>query len=212
MWDLAVPHDVHPKPGKNWPFLQFRFNFGHNKAKGFAVPLFPARLNPQRASHKAKGLSHKIPSLRSAISDLYFVLRCECTMIFFPIIILWNLLADLIHCRAETALYTFCLFMAPTILHLFQAYLLLAYLLGYACTSTKHVLPFTIQSSMGQIILVRAKTFYIVHVTASLNTKGRWDLKMVTTMKRIFLIGKQERLSENHQWWKQNSENIAWVL
>lgn len=110
MWDLAVPHDVHPKPGKNWPFLQFRFNFGHNKAKGFAVPLFPARLNPQRASHKAKGLSHKIPSLRSAISDLYFVLRCECTMIFFPIIILWNLLADLIHCRAETALYTFCLF------------------------------------------------------------------------------------------------------
>lgn len=51
---------------------KFHFDFGHSKAAGFSVPLFPAWLNLQRASHKVQGLSHKTPSLGNARPSLYF--------------------------------------------------------------------------------------------------------------------------------------------
>lgn len=100
-------------------YTKFHFDFGHNKATGFSVPLFPAQLNLQRASHKAKVLSHKTPCLRSARPGLYFNVSYEHTMVFFPIIVLWNLLADLNHGKAETELF-FSFFMALIVLHLFQ--------------------------------------------------------------------------------------------
>lgn len=74
-------------------FTKFHFDFGHNKLRGLSVPLFPAQLHLQRASHKAKCLSHKTPSLRSARPGLHFNARYEQNMVFLPVIILWNLLS-----------------------------------------------------------------------------------------------------------------------
>lgn len=47
----------------------------------------------------------------------------------------------------------------------------------------------TLQSSMGQIILVGAKTFYILQLTGSLNRQGRWDPKTDPLRKGFYLQG-----------------------
>lgn len=92
MWDLAVPQGVYPKAGRNWrSSTRFHFDSEHNKATGLSAPLFPVQLNLPRASHKAKCLSHKAPSLRSARPGFYCSVSYKQTMVFFPIIILWNL-------------------------------------------------------------------------------------------------------------------------
>ena len=110
-----------PTAGKNRPSsTRFHFDSEHNEATGLSALLFPVQLNLPRANHKAKCLSHKTPFLRSARPGFYCSVGYKHTMVFFPIILLWNLSCSK---PPKGGHHTLCFLSLPALtrLHFFQA-------------------------------------------------------------------------------------------
>lgn len=143
-------------------FKKFHFDFGHNKPRGLSMPLFP--LNPQRAVHKAKCLSHKTPSLRSARPGLHLNLWTEHSLLsnnYSLKCLNWSKPPEGRH-------RTLCfLSLSQNTGFVYGRWLVITCWFAWVRTCINKACA-TVQSSMAQIILVRAKTPNILHLNGSL--------------------------------------------